>query len=346
MRTIVLCVNARLLRTSAARGVAAVRQVLIDGGCRVEVVETLPFGSGPTLTPERLTALSPDAVMVCGGDGTVFDALQSVAGTGIALGVIPFGTANILAQNLLIRGPATATAAALLTAEPRPTRLGMISLSSDHARDGADAASYHFLCAAGVGAHAAVMKMASRTWKRVAGKGAYWAAGLGAWLQQSPWPFEACVTTSAGDTSAWRVCEVVALRVGALNVWRPGGALDSSLLRLAMVPQTTRLGLAAAISRAIVAGKLAEVTSDAELQLFRDRERDRNRDRHKSESAGAAVLYQDVVRLVCRPLPELDHRHDPEVQADGEVLKASTTTIEMSDKSVDLLIPAVDSDTR
>jgi diacylglycerol kinase (ATP) len=43
---------------------------------------------------------SCDTVIACGGDGTVHDVLQGVAGTSIHLGVIPFGTANALARNL------------------------------------------------------------------------------------------------------------------------------------------------------------------------------------------------------------------------------------------------------
>ncbi len=330
MRTILLCVNARLLQTSAKRRVDAVRQVFLNSGCRVELVETTPFAAGPSLTRETLAKLSPDAVVVCGGDGTVFDALQSVAGTGIALGVIPFGTGNILAQNLHIRGSAASIAAALLNAEVRTVRLGAITLS------GAEPARHYFLCAAGVGPHAAVLQVASQRTKQLAGKGAYWAGGIWAWLSQPPVPFEAEVTDSAGVTSAWRVCEAVALRVGELNVWRAGGHLHDAHLRLAMVPPTSRLGFAAAVSRAILARQVAVAASSTELEsLLR-----RNRDIGSATIASAAVFYQDILRVVCRPLQ--NHRHDSalSVQADGEVLESVTTTLEMSDTNVHLLFPA------
>jgi len=41
-----------------------------------------------------------DTVFACGGDGTIHDILQGLAGTSAALGVLPMGTANALAHDL------------------------------------------------------------------------------------------------------------------------------------------------------------------------------------------------------------------------------------------------------
>ena len=59
-----------------------------------------------------------DAILACGGDGTVHEVLQRMVGTDAALGVVPLGTANALAANLgLGRSPAKAVRK-LLTALP------------------------------------------------------------------------------------------------------------------------------------------------------------------------------------------------------------------------------------
>jgi hypothetical protein len=50
--------------------------------------------------------------------------------------------------------------------------------------------------------------------------------------------------------------------------------------------------------------------------------------------------YVTVTRIICRPLPDIAYRVPLLVEADGEVLGASYTAIEVSDKTLNLLWPS------
>jgi diacylglycerol kinase family enzyme len=58
-------------------------------------------GSGQTLRAVRDGA---ELVFVCGGDGTVMACVTALAGTNVALAVLPAGTGNLLASNLGLAG--------------------------------------------------------------------------------------------------------------------------------------------------------------------------------------------------------------------------------------------------
>ena len=67
--------------------------------------------------PERIELAcrsAPGMIVVAGGDGTIACAAQRIAGTGIVLGILPFGTANVLARDLGIPVGDIAAAVAVL----------------------------------------------------------------------------------------------------------------------------------------------------------------------------------------------------------------------------------------
>lgn len=311
MRKILLFVNPVLQQTRARRReVAGVLRVLRASGAAVQVMET---GENRAAGSKAARAIGEgcDAIVVCGGDGTIFDVIQGIAGSDVALGIIPFGTGNVLAQNLKVPKNPVAAAHWILRSRPCPVPLGRITCCVPGGRE-----SWLFAMAAGMGMHAALMSEARRSGKSRVGRAAYFAAG-GKLLWNYPiQPFDVDITTTSGSVSHQQVCEALAVRVAELNRWRPGGGLHFPFLRLATVAGYSR-------------SRLARATYEA---LFRS-----GGARNRAQAEGAAAIYQDVTSVVCRPTPNHDYKHAIAVQADGEVLGASCAAIEMSGLDVHLL---------
>ncbi len=112
-----------------------------------------------------------DVVLACGGDGTVRAVAQALAGTGVAMGLVPQGTGNLLAKTLgtpLELVPAVRVA---LTGDDRPIDVGRVRV------DGAEE-ELIFLVMAGTGFDAAIMENTPEGLKSRVGPLAYVVSGL------------------------------------------------------------------------------------------------------------------------------------------------------------------------
>ncbi|MEU9803553.1 diacylglycerol kinase family protein [Streptomyces sp. NPDC051000] len=119
----------------------------------------------------RIADTATTLVVACGGDGTVRACAEVLAGTDIALAVVPCGTGNLLARNLrLPADPAAALDAAL---SGRTTRIDMGRLSGD----GLEPA--RFTVMAGAGLDAAMVRDASERLKERVGWAAYVVSAVG-----------------------------------------------------------------------------------------------------------------------------------------------------------------------
>ena len=122
-----------IINPKAGRGaVGSVRsevvRILAEHGFEVQLNTTTPEpDSARTLAIEA--SKSCDLVIACGGDGTVHGVLQGLAGTTTILGVLPLGTANALARNLLLPLNPVSALEKLLSFKPRQIPLGYAETS-------------------------------------------------------------------------------------------------------------------------------------------------------------------------------------------------------------------------
>lgn len=111
-----------------------------------------------------------DLILVLGGDGTINEVAQGMVHSGVALGVLPGGTANCLAMELGFGTRIEAAAERLAQCEPVNIALGRVTAQS--------AGSRYFLLMCGAGLDATIVYEVRADLKRAAGKLAYWVAGL------------------------------------------------------------------------------------------------------------------------------------------------------------------------
>ncbi|GIG54029.1 diacylglycerol/lipid kinase family protein [Demequina activiva] len=126
----------------------------------------------------RAIAAGADVVIAVGGDGTVRAVAEALAGTDIAMGILPMGTGNLFARNLDL--PINDTSALMRTAlegVDRPVDVGYMDIERAFPGHGEDS-RHLFLVMAGAGIDAEMVAGANATLKRRLGWMAYFFAAL------------------------------------------------------------------------------------------------------------------------------------------------------------------------
>jgi diacylglycerol kinase (ATP) len=140
-----------------------VLDVMVANGIRIDIAETSCAGHAEALA--RAAACAGETMVVAaGGDGTIAEVANGLMGSGARLGVIPLGTANVLAHELSLPFAPNAVAAALAFGRTKPLWPGMMR---------GPAGSRLFVQMLGVGFDAHVVHNLSAPVKRVIGRGAY-----------------------------------------------------------------------------------------------------------------------------------------------------------------------------
>jgi diacylglycerol kinase (ATP) len=147
-----------------------VRKVLERHGIESDLAPTDGPGSAPELA-RRAVRDRREMVIVCGGDGTLNEVVNGLAGSAMPLALLPAGTANVFAKELGL--PWNIERAASLI---RGSSLRRIALGHVTAHD-SEGAGRHFLSLAGAGPDGAMVRGVNPTLKKHTGQMAFWLEG-------------------------------------------------------------------------------------------------------------------------------------------------------------------------
>jgi diacylglycerol kinase (ATP) len=223
--------------------VDAALAVLRNAGVEASAAPTRAASDATDQTRQAIAA-GCDTVFACGGDGTIHDVLQGLVGTNVALAIIPLGTANSLAHDLLLPLSPADAALAALKAKPRRIAVGRIEYQDFSGNRG----MRYFTVTVGIGVDAHLFYKLDPLAKRRFGMAAYCAEATLLWLTHKMENFAVEVTEEIAEKRQRRQAEVsqlLAVRIGnfggVLRELAPGASLDRDDLRLVLFHTRSRI---------------------------------------------------------------------------------------------------------
>jgi len=188
---------------------------------RIEVIRTTVDDPGVGQTRAALAA-GAELVLAAGGDGTARLVAGELAGTGVPLGLLPIGSANLFARNLGLRpGPSWENILTALSGPLADVDLGQVACVVG----GTAVPVQPMLVMAGLGRDAEAVDQVRGRLKRVAGWLAYAESGWRHMLAPAR-PVRCRLDGVPVDTSAWTVLAANCPRVLNHVVAFPGARLD------------------------------------------------------------------------------------------------------------------------
>ena len=182
-----------------------------------------------------------DTVFACGGDGTVHNLVQVLAGSPVALGVLPMGTANALAHDMGLPNSLRRAALAAIQGTPQKVALGQVEYVDFEGKPG----RRYFVVAAGMGVDAHLFYKLLTASKQRMGMGAYYAKAWHLWFTYAMSRFQVeYVETGSTKPKRANATELMAVRIrnfgGVLRELAPGASLERNDVRLVICRTASR----------------------------------------------------------------------------------------------------------
>lgn len=197
-------------------------------------------------------------IVAGGGDGTINGVVNGLVPGRATLGVLPLGTANVLAKELRIRSLHEAVEK-IVGQRSRPVSVGKLESAGK---------TTYFLLMAGVGFDGAVVEGVRLAEKRLVGKGAYFFSALrvlAGWDRQM---FSICIDGNEMLCHGAVICN--ASRYGGNFILAPEAEIFTSDLQVVCVKNsrlTTYLRLIAGLAAGRVSGEGLAVVRGREIEI-------------------------------------------------------------------------------
>ncbi|MGE0719632.1 MAG: diacylglycerol kinase family protein [Alphaproteobacteria bacterium] len=208
-----------------ARRLARTLERLAASGRGLVVRRTTQRGDAEAFARAAAADPATRAIVVAGGDGTINEAINGLADSGAAFGILPLGTANVLAHELAIGGSLSGAARVLERGATRPIRLGAVE-------------GRRFAMMAGAGYDAWVVDGIDPATKRRWGKVAYVLSGMKVFSRWRPQTYR--VTIDGIDHEAASVVCCNGHFYGGRFVLAPAARLDDDLLHVVLFGRGSR----------------------------------------------------------------------------------------------------------
>ena len=181
MRSLIVLISNPAARGASSKKFRSASAFLQAKGFDTEILLTEKSGDATRLAEETV-GKRPFAIMAAGGDGTINEVINGMAGSDIPLAILPLGTTNVLAKELGIPEDLKGAMETAVSRKPRTVSLGRIELNPE-----TDSAFSRYFCLmAGIGFDGEAVHGMNTAVKKRSGKAAYIFSGIKNLLRYSP----------------------------------------------------------------------------------------------------------------------------------------------------------------
>jgi diacylglycerol kinase (ATP) len=178
MNSLIVLISNPAAKKTTDNKIKTACHILEDGGYEVEHLSTGQRGDAEVFAREAVKK-SPSMIIAAGGDGTINEVINGIAGSEIPLAFMPLGTVNVLAKELAVPEDVEGAIKRALHGTPQIVSLGKIVIHPS-------SAVRYFILMAGIGYDGETVFGINGTLKKYWGKGAYFYSGIKTLLRFNP----------------------------------------------------------------------------------------------------------------------------------------------------------------